>query len=57
LMESGMAKKRKSVKRTQAARARGRKPAAQGSAADEGFFAAFLNLFGGPEAPKKKRKL
>ena len=56
-----MAKKRKAVKKARkTAKPKASKPKAARasstrSTADEGFFAAFLKLFGPPETDKRKR--
>ena len=51
-----MAKKRKAVKKARkTAKPKSSKTASTRSAADEGFFAAFLKLFGPPETTKRKR--
>jgi len=54
--EKAMAKKRKAVKKARKT-ARPRAAASRQPSQEEGFFAAFMRLFGEPASAKKKRKL
>jgi hypothetical protein len=54
-MEKAMAKKRKALKKARKT-AKPRATAASGqSSQDEGFFAAFMRLFGEPDSAKKRK--
>jgi hypothetical protein len=53
-MERAMAKKRKAVKKARKT-AKPRAAANRQSSQDEGFFAAFMRLFGEPDSAKKRK--
>jgi hypothetical protein len=53
-MERAMAKKRKAVKKARRT-AKPRAAASRQPSQDEGFFAAFMRLFGEPDSAKKRK--
>jgi len=54
-MERAMAKKRKAVKKARKTARPRASAASRQSSQDEGFFAAFMRLFGEPDSAKKRK--